>query len=112
MIKLFNKEIDISWVIFPDKYMELKNNKYDFLPWYLVDDEDIKFWTKYLFDTYKRNLFPIARRDASDDFACWEKGQGNKIQIIHTFTDAGWEQREIFDDFEQWYQWALQYKYN
>jgi hypothetical protein len=58
--------------------------------------------------TYKRDLFPFARKDGTDDFACWEQWQLDKINIIHTFASRGWEQRQIFNNFDEWYEWALQ----
>lgn len=100
-----------EWVKYPDNYMKLIINGCDkFLPWYLTDEEDTKWRLIGFKKRYrKRDLFPFARKDGSDDVACWEKGEGNKVFIIHDFASSGWEQREIFNNFDEWYEWALQH---
>ena len=97
------------WLKYPQKYLDLvANEKEEFLPWYLTDVEDFFWRIDGLKKRYPlRNLFPFARKDCSDDVACWEKDQGEKIMIIHDYASSGWEQREIFDNFEEWYEWAL-----
>lgn len=113
MIKLFSENFKNDWIVFPEVYLKLKEkNEYDFLPWYILNDSQIEFWFKYLYSTYNRNLYPFARKDQTDDFACWEKNKGTQIQIIHTFASSGWEQREKFNNFQEWYEWALQQKIN
>lgn len=98
-----------EWVIYPKLYIELSNgNITDFLPWYLMRHEQIFIRVAHLKKLYKRELYPFARRDYTDDVACWEKGQGEKVFIIHDFASSGFEQREIFNNFDEWYQWALQ----
>lgn len=110
MINMLPIESCPNWVKYPDDYLELViNGKDEFLPWYLTDDEDTKWRLKGFKKRYpRRELFPFARKDYSDDVACWEKGQGNKVFIIHDFASPGWEQREIFNSFDEWYEWALQ----
>ena len=99
-----------NWVNYPDGYTKLvTNGREEFLPWYLTDGEDTKWRLIGLKKRYPtRDIFPFARRDYTDDIACWEKGQGEKVFIIHDFASSGFEQREIFNNFDAWYQWALQ----
>ncbi len=97
-----------EWIKYPKLYIELsKGNIEDFLPWYLMRQEQIFIRSKYLRKLYKRELFPFARKDCSDDVACWEKGEEEKVLIIHDFASSGWEQRQIFENFDEWYKWAL-----
>jgi hypothetical protein len=53
-------------------------------------------------------LVPFAKRDDSDDVACWEKGSLSKVMIIHDYASSGWEQREILEDFWTWLRKAVE----
>lgn len=110
MINILSIDLCPGWVKYPNYYKELISNGCDeFLPWYLTDDLDTQWRLEGVKKRYpKRDIFPFARKDCSDDVACWEKGEGDKVFIIHDFASPGWEQREIFDNFDEWYKWALQ----
>lgn len=98
-----------SWVNLPQKYLELiKNGQDEFLPWYITDRQDTMWRYKGIKERYKnRRLFPFARCDYTDDIACWEEFAGEKVFIIHDYASPGWEQRQIFNNFDEWYMWAL-----
>ena len=53
-----------------------------------------------------RELIPFARRD-DGDIACFEVGKGNKVQIIHDFAGAGYEQRKEYVCFWDWFKDAV-----
>ena len=50
----------------------------------------------------------FARRDDGDDIACFEIGKGNKVQIVHDFASAGYEQRKEYDCFWDWFKDAVE----
>lgn len=109
MIEILKSSECPSWVTYPELYLKLiRGNKDEFLPWYLYDKEDVLFRNEGLKQRYPhRQLFCFARTDDSDDIACWEENKPGKVVIIHDFASPGWEQRQIFDSFEDWYQFAL-----
>jgi hypothetical protein len=114
MIIEFVMKRRVEWVQYPGSYLKLiKNNKHEFLPWHLIDEEYLIYTPKKLKKRYSsRNLFCFARKDYSDDIACWEKGFGKTVFIVHDFADPGWERRETFENFYKWYEWALTQEYN
>lgn len=94
MIEIIPIEKCPTWLSYPQQYLDLVKNKQDeFLPWYLVEMRHIILRREHLIELYKRDLFPFARKDCSDDVACWEKDQGEKVPIIHDYASSGWEQR-------------------
>ena len=98
-----------QWIVYPELYIQLSRGEItDFLPWYLIRYELSFIRMENLRKLYKRELYPFARRDYTDDLACWEKNEGNKVFIIQDYLFPGIEQREIFDNFDGWYKWALQ----
>lgn len=98
-----------DWVEYPEAYIQLiKDVKDEFLPWYLMDEEQLIVRYHGLQKRYpRRNLFPFARQDLNDDVACWEKGKPGKVILIHDFASAGYEDKMEFDSFKDWYQFAL-----
>jgi hypothetical protein len=50
-----------------------------------------------------RQLVPFARRLDSDDVACWDMERPSAVCVVHDFCAPGWESRETYDSFEQWY---------
>ncbi len=110
MVELLDPSDCPSWVKYPESFLKLlKSKQHIFLPWYLFDEaDDIVIRWKGLEENYpKRKLFPFARRDDNDDIACWEESLPGKVVVIHDFDPAAWEQRKVFDSFEDWYQFAL-----
>lgn len=109
MIEILKSSEWPSWVTCPELYLKLiKNGEHKFLPWYLYDRESMLIRFEGLKKRYpNRKLFCFARTDDSDDIACWEENKLGKVVIIHDYASPGWEQRQIFDSFEDWYQFAL-----
>jgi hypothetical protein len=54
-----------------------------------------------------RELFPFAMRTDCDDVACWERGNLERVVIIHDFADPGWEQEAVFDTYWDWFRSAI-----
>lgn len=102
-----------TWLKYPESYARIiiEADGHDFLPWYFTIEEASSWTEKDLKKRYpNRNLFCFARKDGTDDIACWERGYGEKVFIIHDFASPGWEQRQIFSNFDEWYAWALNQK--
>ena len=77
--------------------------------WYLMNKEQVEIRIKGLKDRYpQRKLIPFARRDDGDDIACFEVGKENRVQIIHDFASAGYEQRKEHECFWDWFRDAVE----
>jgi hypothetical protein len=50
-----------------------------------------------------RNLVPFAGRFDSDDIACFEVGQGESVFIIHDFAEEGYERRQEYHNYWEWF---------
>lgn len=89
-----------------DKVIRL--NLVDLDIWYLMTKKQVENRIKGLKERYpERKLIPFAKRDDRDDIACFEIGKGNKVQIIHDFASAGYEQRKEYDCFWDWFRDAI-----
>jgi len=72
--------------------------------WFLLSNELVERRFYGLKKRYKhRNLIPFAGRFDSDDIACFEIGQGERVFIIHDYADEGWERRQEFETFWNWF---------
>lgn len=109
MISLVDEKNRPSWVVYPTEYLEMiKNGNDEFLPWYLMDREQLLVRFKGMQKRYPtRSLFPFARDDQSDDVACWEKNKPGKIVLIHDFASPGYENKNEFESFEEWYNFVV-----
>ncbi len=88
------------------KAMELNLVDFDF--WYFMTKEQVFTRINGLMKRYpSRRLVPFARRDDSDDIACFEVGKEYKVQIIHDFASEGYEQQGEYDRFWDWMKSAL-----
>lgn len=108
-MELFNiKEIyrDFQYPASFVKAVEL--NLLDFEFWYFMTNEQVSTRINGLMKRYPdRKLVPFARRDDSDDIACFEVGKEPKVQIIHDFASEGYEQRGEYAGFWDWMKVAV-----
>lgn len=98
-----------SWVNMPTQYFSLiKFDQVKFSPWFFFDRKELMIYCDGLKERYpNRALFPFAKYAYSDDIACLEKENPGKVIIIHDYASPGWEQRHIFDSFEDWFELVL-----
>jgi hypothetical protein len=98
-------EKDIPNFKFPQSYLKIVDlGMVDFEHWFLLSNELVKNRFHDLYNRYKsRKLIPFAGRYDSDDIACFEIGHGERVFIVHDFTDEGWERRQEFETFWNWF---------
>lgn len=78
-------------------------------PWHLMTDSEMTERVAGLKRRYpERELWPFARRQDRDDVACWEKGQPREVVVIHDFASAGYEQRQRYGSFWDWFRSAIE----
>ncbi len=105
MFKKCMKDMNIQ-----ESFLKIVNlNLADLDLWYLMTKEQAEIRITGLKSRYpERKLIPFAKRDDSDDIACFEVEKGNKVQIIHDFADAGYEQRKEYNCFWNWFKEAVE----
>jgi hypothetical protein len=83
-------------------------NLVDFEYWYFIPDIQLENRYKGMNERYpNRKYIPFARRDDSDDIACFEEGKGETVFIVHDFADEGYEQRKTYDNIWLWMKAAI-----
>lgn len=108
-MELYNISAIYSNYVYPAEFIKIVElNLVDFDMWYLMNSEQVDIRIKGLKSRYpSRNLIPFARRDDSDDIACFEVEKGNSVQIIHDFAGEGFEQRKEYKCFWDWFRDAI-----
>lgn len=77
-------------------------------PWNIMDSKNIKKHLEGLRKRYPdRKLIPFAKRQDNDDLACFEADRGEIVQRIHDFAAPGWEQRQTYKNFSEWFKEAF-----
>lgn len=109
-MEIFNIQDMYDNYNYPKEFLKIVDLKLTDLDlWYLMPKEQVEIRIKGLKNRYpKRKLIPFARRDDNDDIACFEIGKGNKVQIIHDFSNEGYEQRKEYDCFWTWFKDAIE----
>jgi hypothetical protein len=90
---------------FPQSYFKIVGlGMTDFENWFLLSDDLVKNRFYDLQSRYKsRKLVPFAGKYDSDDIACFEIGHGEKVFIVHDFAGEGYERRQEFETFWNWF---------
>lgn len=98
-----------AWVEYPRSFCRLVEQQLvDLTPWHLMEGQRAVVLAQGLADRYPtRELFPFAYRQDNDDVACWAKGMGEKVLVIHDFASPGWENVAAFDDVWSWFRSAI-----
>lgn len=106
---LIPKEDTPNWFEYPTSFLKIIDNELTNLtPWYILSSELLIWRFEGLKERYPHlSLVPFARRGDNDDVACWEKSNSENVIIIHDFASSGWEKRESFEDFWQWFKVAI-----
>ena len=98
------KEFEYPKEFFKIIHLGLVN--FDF--WYLMDYDQAEWRIKGLKERYPdRKLVPFARRGDNDDIVCFDIDRDGRVQKIHDFASAGWEQRKDYESFWDWFREAI-----
>lgn len=95
---------------YPEAFLKvIKLDLIDLKPWYIMNSNDIQQRIKGMQARYpKRILIPFARRGDNDDVACFELNKEEEIQIIHDFASIGYEQKNAYKTFWDWFRDAIE----
>lgn len=79
-------------------------------PWHILEGAELRERRSGLKRRFpSRDLVPFARRQDTDDVACWEpEDRGGRVVVIHDFASPGWEDRAEYDGFHEWLRQAVE----
>jgi hypothetical protein len=99
-----------SWLEYPHSFNRIvEQSLVHVTPWHILEAERALTQFRRLAERYpSRELFPFAYRQNNDDLACWSKGSGEKVFIIHDFASPGWENEAEFNDVWTWFRAAVE----
>ena len=106
---LKDKELP-SWFHYPQEFLKLiELGLVNFEPWVVLLDDQLRTRFKGLQERFpERQLIPFAKREDNDDVACWEKGRGGIVVIVHDFASPGFENSIEYDGFWKWFREAIE----
>lgn len=92
-----------DWLVYPEGLIEMvKSERTKLVPWHLYKaDGAMKTHSRFK-SHLGRDLIPFAVRQDREDWACFEKGKGEAVMIIHDNTEPGWEDQENYPTFADW----------
>lgn len=99
-----------DWVEYPHSFRRIvEQSLTDLTPWHILKAEEALVRFRGLAERYpSRELFPFAFRQDNDDLACWTRGAGERVLIIHDFATPGWEDEGAFEDVWSWFRSAVE----
>jgi hypothetical protein len=94
-----------SWLTYPAELADLVSaGRVKLTPWHICKIDAVRWDLIHLKNRLGRDLVPFAHRQDREDLACFEKGRGQEILIIHDNTDPGWENEGSYPSFHDWLQ--------
>ncbi len=76
--------------------------------WWLLPADFARSYFESMSERYPdRKVIPFAKCSYNDDVACFEADQGGRVFIVHDFASPGWERRQEYADFWEWFQSAI-----
>lgn len=92
-----------DWLVYPDELVDLvRAGRVKLTPWHLSKVEVDVGHAAELKARLGRDLVPFAYRQDREDLACFEKGKGQAVMIIHDNTEPGWEDEGSYPSFADW----------
>jgi len=99
-----------GWLEYPHSFCRIvEQSLTDITPWHIFDSLKAQVRFQRISERYpSREMFPFAYRQDNDDLACWIRGKGEKVFIIHDFASVGWEGEGEFEDVWTWFRSAVE----
>ncbi len=100
---MLSGDVRPEWLVYPEELVDLvKAGRVKLVPWHLAKaDTSLAVYAR-LKSSLGRDLVPFAYRQDSEDLACFEKGRGQAVMIIHDNTEPGWEDEGSYPSFADW----------
>lgn len=100
---LLSDALKPDWLIYPAGLIELvRSERVTLIPWHVEKSVAVLATHRRFKSHLGRELVPFAYRQDREDLACFEKGKGESVMIIHDNTDPGWEDEGSYPSFADW----------
>jgi hypothetical protein len=92
-----------SWLNYPTELVEMvTSGRLHLVTWRISEVASVRD-AMFRHQWYlRRDLVTFAHRIPSEDVACFEKGKGQQVVIIHENTTRGWEDEGSYPSFSAW----------
>jgi hypothetical protein len=105
---LYPEDLDVH-APYPEGLVRIvKQGLVDLTPWHVMDRDLAKQRLLGLRERYRQKYVPFAWRQDNDDIACLEAERPGGIVIVHDFASEGFERRQEFDSFWDWFRSAIE----
>jgi len=105
---LRTEDLDVQ-IVYPDGIERLLNQGIkDLTPWHMMDREHARQKLRGLRERYVRKYVPFASRQDTDDIACLDPELPGRVFIVHDFASEGYELRQEFESFWDWFRAAIE----
>ena len=92
-----------GWLTYPPEFVALvRSGRVKLVPWHLDTARGSLITHRRFKSHLGRELVPFASRQDREDFACFEKGKGQAVMIIHDNTGPGYEDEGSYPSFADW----------
>ena len=92
-----------AWLNYPAELVALvAAGRINLTPWHLTEIDAVRGDIVELKARLGRDLVSFAHRQDREDMACFEKGKGCEVLIIHDNTEPGWEDEGSYPTFSDW----------
>src|SRR4051812_42045341 len=92
-----------EWLDYPPELLELvRSGRMPLVPWHFGRGDTVADQYRRLQSRLGRDLIPFAYRQDREERACFERGKGHQVFIIHDNCDAGWENECYYASFSDW----------
>ncbi|HLL90352.1 MAG TPA: hypothetical protein VK324_13720 [Tepidisphaeraceae bacterium] len=92
-----------DWLQYPAELLEMvRAGRVRVVPWHLSKAAAAAGHAAELKARVKRDLVPFAFRQDQEDLACFEKGKGQQVMLVHDNCDSPYEHVGSYPSFADW----------
>jgi hypothetical protein len=92
-----------EWLEYPQQLVELvKSGKVDITPWHISEVDAVRIGRSHFARRVGRDLVMFAYRQDQEDVACFEKGKGQMVMLVHDNCDSPYEHVGSYPTFADW----------
>jgi len=92
-----------EWLEYPIQLIELiKSGRSVIIPWHISKVEAVRIGRTHFAQRIGRDLVMFAYRQDQEDVACFEKGKGEMVMVLHDNCDSPYAHVGSYLSFSDW----------
>lgn len=92
-----------SWLEYPTELIDLVDSgRINLTPWHICEVEAVRIGRGHFLKRVGRDLVMFAYRQDQEDVACFEKGKGQMVMIVHDNCDSPYEHVGTYENVSAW----------